>query len=315
MHHIYSNDAEIVHKCKNAKIFSLRVDTVPSLLLSNDSNNGFNLITVVSNKEHIYRITRQTTNTFGVVSLDKLDFSVSFGMSVPGVLKTFAIPYVPRLFTDILSEPKVVDIDAFNTSEADFFRGEIFKLLRPDIEGDDISREMPSSIDLTGEYSIEGSEKKIRFVYFTLLGGSPVYTSCFGNVPFGRDLGILFDPNKQINIIPREDTIYYVIRVSMTPNLIISPSVPRDIYPLKEIYTVDGITYELSASGDSLTDNSFYLLLRIPTGTDTSRGFNVEPSEFINSSTVTQISDTNFKITVTPTGKSLDMDMRVTVVR
>jgi hypothetical protein len=221
------------------------------------------------------------------------------------------IPYIPGFFTDISEESPALPLLSLDSELRSLFRGEIFKLL---CIGTD-TRETPSAIDLSKDYMVSDLPKKARFIYYILVDGKPVFSSYFGNIPFLRNEIVSIDTNRLISMVEMEDAIYYVIQVTTTPNLIVTDGSPIGSGPLKDTYSEDGIEYNLSALGDSLTNNSFYAYLTIPVGTDVSYGFNVRPKDLIAEYVSAMISETEYKFIITPAAGVKNLDLRITVAR
>jgi hypothetical protein len=112
-----------------------------------------------------------------------------------------------------------------------------------------------------------------------------------------------------------EDAIYYVIQVTTTPNLIVTDGSPIGSGPVKDTYSEDGIEYSLSASGDSLTNNSFYAYLTVPVGIDVSHGFDVGPKNLVAEYVSAMISETEYKFIITPVAGIKNLDLRITVAK
>jgi hypothetical protein len=217
------------------------------------------------------------------------------------------IPYIYKLFDN--TGHNLEDI----TGHSDAFNGELFKLLYISVDPSDIAREVPSMVDFHSPFSVAGFPRKIRLIYYTLIDGKPVYASSYGNVAFDDQYisRPTIDPTKLVNTVSDDDTDYYIIRISSTPNIIITDSV-RDRF--SEIYTVNDIKYTLTSPGNSLTDNSFYAYLTIPSDLDPSikeNGFDLTPRLSISDYSVSQLSETYYRFVITPASGVRSMNLKI----
>lgn len=293
------------------KIFTLNLSSAPSLLTPNEACNGFILVTLAGMIQRTYRITRQTTNSSGQIELDWFDFLLDLYTYQLGTLTVINIPYDSQLF----GTTSVIDLAHLEVSNLSLFQGETFKLLCIDASADDPIRESPSVIDFQTTYAI--LSEKVQFVYYTLLDGAPVCTDCFGNIAFDGQYGFVppIDPSKLIDVVTVNDVNYYIIHVTTTPNIITTNSVSVD--SSSDVYTINGIQYILTVPGNSLTDNSFYAYLSVPSGLDPSiakNGFELEPRRSIAGYSVNQLSDTSYKFAITPARGVTSMDLKITFV-
>jgi hypothetical protein len=296
------------------KIVSLTPSTAPSVITPNDTSDGFKLVTIATTAPHTYRITRQTTNTSGIVKLDKLDFSLNTDSLTPGTPLVLNIPYTPTLFVNIFEESQPHSLETLDSDVRTPFQGEIFKLLRIGVSPNDPTRENPSVILLGKKYTVSGP-KEMSFIYYTLLNGSPVHASCMGNVAFDESETVPINPDKLVDVYETSSTIYCIIRVTTTPNLVVTDGIPSEVQPVVDKYVEDGIEYSMSAIGDSLVNNSFFVQLTIPAGVSVNKGFDVEPKDSIEKYVVTKLSETVYKFDITAQVGVKNLNIRITITK
>jgi len=319
-------------------MFTLTVDTAPSLLLPNETSNGFTLITVATGGTRIYRITREKRNLgYGPNShLDYFDFSLDLSPYQQGTIKTLDIPYSDSLFTPYSpstpgttqvgdSSQPIRDLGTIATSVTGLtlFSGEVFKLLYISVSADDPVRETPASINLQAAYIVSGLPRKVQFVYYTIISGQPVYTGYFGNIAFTGQYGPLpglgtVDTTKLVNVVmdPTSLVDYYVVRVDSTPNVIVTNGIPQTMGS-SDSYAINGIRYVLTAAGNGVAGIGFYVTLNVPSGLDpsiTENGFTVEPAVSVAGYTVAQLGPTSYRFLIQPALGVTSMDLRIAFV-
>ena len=319
-------------------MFTLKVDTAPSLLLPNNTNNGFILITVATTGTRTYRITREKRGANS--GLDYFDFLLDLGNLAQGTISTTGIPYSNNLFVSY-SDMGVGNIQTGDSSLtarglgailaenplSTLFAGEIFKLLYVSVGENDLVREIPAFINLQAEYYVSGLQRKVRFIYYTMIAGRPIYTGYLGNVSFVSQYGSLplvdvIDTAKTVNVMTDSTgTIdYYIVRIDTTPNVIVtngkSDGIP-EVLGLSDSYTINGITYLLTTAGNGIMGIDFYAMLIVPPGLDpsiTENNFNVEPSALISDYRFNKISDIEYKFRIWPKPTVASMDLRISFV-
>ena len=124
------------------------------------------MITVATSGSRIYRITRQSSDSSGSISLDYMDFSLDLSSEQEGTVVMIEIPYVPSLFTSYGGSSIQPSSSAYNLTQLagypiSSFNGELFKLLYINVDPSDPVREMPSTTNFLKAYSVEGQQNNI----------------------------------------------------------------------------------------------------------------------------------------------------------
>lgn len=234
----------------------------------------------------------------------------------PGTLLTIDIPYRSTLFLDPSTNEPVRSLASLDGVFDSQFHGELFKLLFIGAVPGDPALETPSIINFQASYTIAGLPRPIRFLYYTLLEGMPVFTGYFGNIAFAGQYSrtIPVDPTKLVNVVVNDGIDYYIIRVTTTPNVVITNGIPKDVYPLMHTYELNGIKYNLMATANSLTDNSFYVTLNILTPVSEEvalSGFIVEPAASVADYSMIPLSNVSYKFLITPAKGVMRMDLKI----
>ncbi len=309
-------------------MFLLTGSSAPSLLLPNVTSNGFMRITIADSGVRIYRITRERRSPSSS-SLDYFDFSIDFSTYTSGLFATISIPYLASLFKSYTSgtQPAATPYDltqlSGTQSRPDVFTGEIFKLLYISTTASDPAREAPATINFLATYSIAGLTRKVQFIYFTMVSDGlvdrPIFTGYFGNVAFDGQYApstsqlLTIDPTKLVNVMPIGDIDYYIVKITATPNMIITNGISRTML-LNDTYTINGITYTLTATANGLKGIGFYVILSIVSPFDPSLpeyGFSLEPATSIVSSMFTKLTDTSYQFLIKPAPRVTSMDLKI----
>jgi len=288
------------------------------------------MITVATSGSRIYRITRQSSDSSGSISLDYMDFSLDLSSEQEGTVVMIEIPYVPSLFTSYGGSSIQPSSSAYNLTQLagypiSSFNGELFKLLYINVDPSDPVREMPSTTNFLKAYSVEGQQNNIQFIYYTLInGGQPVFTGYFGNVSFQNQYAdtttpslLSIDTTQLVNTVSLNGTDYYIIKVTTTPNVIITGGTQPTSFQLTDTYTVNGIQYTLNATANGIAGVGFYVTLIIPSSLDPSipdNGFLVQPSASIVSYTFVQKNLTTYQFLIVPVQSVVSMDLKITFV-
>lgn len=215
-------------------MFTLNTENAPTLLLPNDTSTGWKLITIATLEQRHYRITKENTATG---FLGNMDFYLTLSDYPQGSKVELDIPYKSSLFKDIKylnSDPSVpVELNRAPTASIETFQGETYKLLyitAQDINGETFSAEVPSLIDFKTTYTIGSTNKQVRFIYFRVIGGVARYTGYLGNIAFNNQYTtqIQVDINKVASVVTKDGIDYYIIRITPTPNVIITNGIPKN---------------------------------------------------------------------------------------
>lgn len=247
-------------------MLALNAYNIISLLLPNKRSTGFELITVATEGQRHYRITRENSS---VGTIAYYDFLLTLADQEQGAPMIIQIPYISRLFIDNRypqSEPQELDRELTESNET--FKGETFKLLyitAQEINGEILNAEIPSLIDFDRVYTLETADKVIKFVYYRMIGSQAYYSGYLGNLAFpGQydDDSITIDTSQTVNVLSHEGIDYYIIQVPSTPNAIITNGIPRAAL-VSDTYTRDDLTYTLTAQSHGIKGKGAYVELRV----------------------------------------------------
>lgn len=257
--------------------------------------------------------------------LDYFDFSLDLSGRAQGTITVIDIPYIDSLFVPYSSQTVVQNLGTILASEsppfsAALFAGEVFKLLYISVSMDDLVRETPASINLQAAYTVAGLSRMLKFVYYTMIAGQPVFTGYFGNVAFAGQYGPLpligsIDTTKLVNVVmDSTGTIdYYVVRVDTTPNVIVTNGVSQSM-GLTDSYTINGVSYVLTATANGVMGIGFYATLNVSSDLDpsiTDNGFVLEPASSIVGYTMVQLSPTSYRFLIQPKPNLMSMDLKI----
>lgn len=304
--------------------FTLNADTPETIFDQNEQQNGFFITTTAVPGTRRYRISRERKLSTGT-QIDYIDFTLDMTIYASGVLVTQEIPYCPSLFTVI---PALQTLPFAGVTRASF-SGEIFKILfvTPTVEGDP-AREIPSYINHKRQYTISGVSKLVKFIYYSVINGQTVLMSPLGNVAFddhydadSKAVVPSIDTTKHMSIIPGTTIDYHVVRVSTTPNMVITTGTLKTD-EASESYTIDNVLYTLRAvpggtqswvTADGTRKNGFRVFLSF-TQLSTPREVNsivMTPQESILSFDINPVSQTEYEFLIAPVVGVSSLELRI----
>jgi hypothetical protein len=233
-------------------MFLLTVHNAPSILTPSEDYRGFDLVTIVTGVERLYRLSREVLGDMN--SLRHYDFKLSFVGRQEGDLVILRIPYRETDYVLPSMVPLVPGV-LVSGSGGSRLDGHLFKLIYRD--RDMFDRGVPSLVDPNVVYTV--GNRSLRFVFYRMYNGVPKFTGTLGSLALDSDPfpPVVPNPSERVTTLEVGGVIHYIMRLDSTPNIIYTVGEPEIPYDNVEEYVEGEYRFELGTRGNGYSGVPF----------------------------------------------------------
>jgi hypothetical protein len=236
---------------------TLLMNNAPSLTTLNSMKTGFQMITTATAGVRVYRISMETKESNGSLSIKYMTFSVDLTSTALGTPVVLEIPFIASKFVEdsgtTFGVLGFVDVLGSLVYSGDVMPLATFKLFYL-ISGD----QYPLMIDLKATYTV--GVFSIRFIYYRTVGSLTFYTGIYGDKALNDEYTSLIPLPTSLDPLVVQTILgitYYFIRVSNTPGIIFVNGLPQQSDITDTYSDVDYVYTETSLGGNLLANQAF----------------------------------------------------------